>query len=907
MTATATSPHRLLQRHFAPTGRQVDHTVAWTRRDVEIIAPDGTAAFSQRQVEFPKSWSDQSATIVASKYFRGTLGTDEREHSLRQVLDRVVGTITHWGTEGGYFDAGEDEDIDFAADLRWLLLHQRVAFNSPVWFNIGVADVPQQASACFIVGVDDSMDAILEWIRTEGRVFRSGSGSGVNLSRIRGSMEPLRGGGTASGPVSFMAGADSSAGAIKSGGKTRRAAKMVLLDDDHPDIERFIWCKAIEERKARVLAGAGYDMGLDGDNTLQFQNANNSVRVSDAFMEAVVSDGDWDLIARTTGEVTSTVRARDLFRQIAEAAWECADPGVHFTTTIQNWHTCPATGPIRASNPCSEYMHVDNSACNLASINLLSYLAGDGVFDVAGFRATVRTLIVAQDILVGRADYPTRRIAETSTTHRQLGLGFTNLGAALMAQGIGYDTAEGRGFAGAVTALMTGAAYAMSVELAARIEPFAAFAANREAMLQVLDQHHQALRVLGKDDTFATAAGYIVDAAGEEWTAVSFDAPRAGVRNAQATAIAPTGTISFMMGASTTGIEPDFALVKYKRLVGGGTMQIVNDTVERALSRLGYTEPAAAAITEHIAQTGNIIGAPGLDPQHHPVFATSVGENYIDPQGHVTMLAAVQPFISGAISKTVNVPETATVDDIADVFLESWRLGLKSVAVYRDGSKLGQPLGTDETETSSDPHVCPETRRDREELPAARDGRTTSFQVLDAHGYLIANTYEDGRVGEIFLKASKQGSTLEGLLDAVSIAVSHGLQYGVPLRTYVEGFMAQRWDPAGRTDDNDIPFATSLIDYVARRLALDHLDPAERAQLGIYTIEERNAMLDAAYPPATTAETSPPAGTEQPAANSISRGYAVTHAPFCASCGTQMVPSGSCYCCPGCGSTSGCS
>ena len=928
-----------LRRHFTAEGTHPYDTVRWERSDASITnAVDGSVAFSQPDVEFPADWSPTAVNIVAQKYFRGTLGTPEREHSLRQVIDRVAGTITRWAHSDGYFESPREAET-FEAELSWLLAHQRVAFNSPVWFNIGVHGVPQQASACFILAVDDEMESILNWYVTEGRIFKGGSGAGVNLSALRASCEPLSGGGTASGPVSFMRGADASAGTIRSGGKTRRAAKMVLLDADHPDIEAFVWCKAREERKARALAAAGFDMDLDGVDSfsVQYQNANNSIRLSDGFMEAVDADGPWELHARTSGEVTSAMRARDLLGQIAQAAWECADPGVHFSTTINDWHTAPAHGPISASNPCSEYVHLDNSACNLASLNLLPFFsdradAGSGDFDIAGFRQAVRITFIAQDVLVSHADYPTELIGETSRSFRQLGLGFTNLGALLMAAGVPYDSPHARALAASLTALMCGEAYATSADLAERLEPFDGFEANAEAMCGVLRRHRDALggvespgHVVSSDSTAlgeSGAAGLAVMAeslrvaARARWDRAVSGCDAHGVRNAQATVIAPTGTISFMMDCDTTGIEPDLGLVKHKKLVGGGDLRIVNSTVPMALGRLGYSVGEIADIEGHILQTGHIAGAPHVSDAHRAVFACSIGDDAISPQGHIAMMAACQPFVSGAISKTVNLPESATAGDIEDLIVESWRLGLKAVAIYRDNCKVSQPLSVgpaaSATLASAEGATASATAAlggapmpARSRLPRSRQSRTFSFRVTDCHGYMTVGEYDDGRPGEIFLTVAKQGSTLAGIMDAFAISVSHGLQYGVPLRSYVEAFTNMRFEPAGLTDDPELRIATSIVDYIFRRLALQYLSFAQRSELGVLSVEERTdpplpGLEGASVETAIGAEPAP----DPPSLRTQAHGYA--DAPLCMTCGDRMVRAGSCFACRSCGATSGC-
>ncbi|MEZ5256836.1 MAG: vitamin B12-dependent ribonucleotide reductase [Ilumatobacteraceae bacterium] len=943
------APERLaigLGRHFTEPGRDPYEQVQWERRDARITNwKDGTVAFEQLGVEFPTTWSLNATNIVAQKYFRGTLGTTEREDSLRQVIDRVVETIATWGTEGGYF-ADEAEADTFRDELKSILVTQRAAFNSPVWFNIGVKGVPQQASACFILSVDDKMDSILNWYREEGVIFKGGSGAGINLSRIRSSKELLQGGGTASGPVSFMRGADASAGTIKSGGKTRRAAKMVILDVDHPDVEEFIWCKSREERKARVLRDAGFDMDLDGSDSfsIQYQNANNSVRVSDEFMEAVREDADWALKAVTTGETLTSVRARDLWRQLATAAWECADPGLQFDTTINKWHTAHATGRINGSNPCSEYMHLDDSACNLASINLLKYLDEDGNFDVQAFRHTVEVIFTAQEILVGRADYPTPSIGETSRNFRQLGIGYANLGAMLMALGLPYDSDAGRQWAAAVTALMTGHAYATSARTASRMGPFAGFADNEEHMLRVLRMHRDASGQL--DEGIVPAE--LVSAARSSWDAAVRDGEEFGVRNSQASVLAPTGTIGLMMDCDTTGIEPDLGLVKLKKLVGGGTMSIVNQTIPRALRKLGYTPAQIDDIIAYIDTEKSVLGAPHLAVEHLPVFACSMGDNVIHYEGHVRMMGAVQPFISGAISKTVNMPEDATVEDIEALHMLSWELGLKAVAIYRDNCKVAQPLSTAKKEPAAEPvaavEVVPQIVEKivekvvhapvREKLPRHRAARTFEFRVADCKGFATIGEYADGRPGEVFLTVSKQGSTMAGIMDAFAKTISYGLQYGVPLRAFVEAFTNMRFEPAGMTDDPDIRFASSIMDYLFRRLALNYLSYDERAELGIFSVDERlqptlpgveESIIEnhngsdfvsdpKSVPSVEEFATQMELGTAPAARRRIIRPAAGTprpvyksDAPMCMQCGVQMQRAGACHACPSCGSTSGCS
>ena len=897
-----------IQRHFSESGVDLYETVQWERREAKLTNfLDGSVSFQQSNIEFPAKWSANASNIVAQKYFRGALGEPGRESSLRQVIQRVTSTIRQWGEKDGYFiDAEEAES--FESELAWLLLHQRCAFNSPVWFNIGVEGVPQQASACFILSVDDDMDSILNWYAEEGRIFKGGSGAGVNLSRIRGSTEALRGGGDASGPVSFMRGADASAGTIKSGGKTRRAAKMVILDDDHPDVEEFIWCKALEERKARVLRDAGFDMDLDGADihSVQYQNANNSVRLSDEFMKAVEDNKDWELTARTDGSVISRQPARTLFRQIAEAAWECADPGIQFSSTINRWHTAPNAGPINASNPCSEYLHLDNSACNLASLNLLQFLdtEDDDRFDLEGFSHAVRIVFIAQDILVGNADYPTEPIAQTSRDFRQLGLGYTNLGAMLMALGLPYDSEQARAWTGAVTALMSGNAYATSVDLAQRVGAFAGYISNSKAMQQVLGSHREALQSVSK-----SAPRDLMAAAEKSWDDAVTGCQQHGIRNSQATVIAPTGTISFMMDCDTTGIEPDLGLIKFKKLVGGGDLTIVNNTVGRALRRLGYEAAQITDIENHLLDGGGSTNAPHLRESDLPVFACSMGDNVIHHEGHLRMMAAAQPFVSGAISKTVNLPESATVEQVEDLHLLAWKLGLKAVAIYRDNCKVGQPLSTVREEEDligeavNAAIVEAQSIPERKKLPRTRRSKTFSFRVADCHGYMTVGEYDDGRPGEMFLTVAKQGSTLAGIMDAFAISVSHGLQYGVPLRSYIEAFTNVRFEPAGITDDPELRIASSLVDYIFRRLALEYLSSEDRQQLGILSSEER---IEQHLPGLEEAMVETAIGAE-PIPDPPSSGSALlSDAPLCSTCGDQMIRAGTCYSCRSCGSTSGC-
>jgi ribonucleoside-diphosphate reductase alpha chain len=944
-----------IRRHFTTEGVHPYDQVRWERRDARITNfRDGSVAFEQLGVEVPESWSVNATNILAQKYFRGTLGTDERESSLRQVADRVADTLTAWGIKDGYFVDDEEARL-FNHELKFLIIHQKAAFNSPVWFNIGVEGVPQQGSACFILAVEDTMDSILNWYVEEGVIFKGGSGAGVNLSRIRSSKELLKGGGTASGPVSFMRGADASAGTIKSGGKTRRAAKMVMLDVDHPDVEDFVWCKAIEERKARVLRDAGFDMDLDGadSHSTQYQNANNSVRVTDEFMEAVVDGRDWNLTARTDGSVVRTVPARDLFRQIAHSAWECADPGMQYDTTINRWHTAANTERINGSNPCSEYMHLDNSACNLASMNLMTFLDDQDVFDVEGFKAAVSVVFTGMEIIVGNADYPTEKIAENTRAFRQLGIGYANLGALLMAEGLPYDSDAGRAWAGAITALLTGHAYATSARTAARMGPFAGFHENTEPMLNVLRMHQAEASRIDED----VVPPELLSAAQEAWDQAVELAEVYGVRNSQASVLAPTGTIGLLMDCDTTGVEPDLGLVKTKKLVGGGTMSIVNQTVPRALAKLGYGPEQIEDVVSYINEHMSIVGAPHLASEHLPVFACSMGDNTIHYSGHIRMMGAVQPFISGAISKTVNMPEDVSVEDVEQLHIDAWRLGLKAVAIYRDNCKVAQPLSTTKKEgVAADPseggdsapagseaeardreiaaHIAQleaalehERQRSsapvvvgavRERLPRKRNSKTFSFRVADCEGYVTVGEYEDGRPGEVFIKVSKQGSTLAGIMDAFSISLSLGLQHGVPLATFVRKFANMKFEPAGITDDPELRIATSLIDYISRRLALDFLSEEERSDLGILSTQERMqptlpGVEEMATPSVGLVEdglSDGSGGSAHAAGRSDVRPLARAEqldAPLCYNCGNTMQRAGSCYVCGSCGSTSGCS
>jgi ribonucleotide reductase alpha subunit len=1063
--ATAPAPRKgarlRIERVYTTPGVHPYDEVEWERRDVVMTNwRDGSVNFEQRGVEFPADWSVNAANIVTTKYFRGAVNTDARESSLRQLIDRVVMKYVGAGIDHGYF-ASDDDAIVFQHELTYMLLHQVFSFNSPVWFNVGTSS-PQQVSACFILAVDDTMDSILNWYREEGLIFKGGSGAGLNLSRIRSSKELLSSGGTASGPVSFMRGADASAGTIKSGGATRRAAKMVVLDVDHPDIEEFIDTKAREEDKIRTLRDAGFDMDLGGKDivSVQYQNANNSVRVTDEFMRAVENGTEFGLKARADGRVIETVDAKKLWTKLATAAWECADPGIQYDDTINDWHTNPETGRITASNPCftaetsvmtadgpvafkdlvgtevqvytrgedgrvvarrmhsirvtrrdaeivrvemhdgsvvrctpdhlfmlpdgsyqpaqelqhgqalashgsnyviesvqtdgredvydgtvddfhnflvvlndasestgvfvhncSEYMSLDNSSCNLASLNLMKFLRDDGTFEAKKFAKAVEVIITAMDISICFADFPTLPIAETTRAYRQLGIGYANLGALLMATGHAYDSDGGRALAGAITSLMTGTAYKRSAELAAIVGPYDGYARNAEPHKRVMRKHaaaNDAVRAVGADDA------RILHEATKAWQECLAVGEKNGYRNAQASVIAPTGTIGLMMDCDTTGLEPDLALVKFKKLVGGASMQIVNGTVPRALRALGYQEESVEAIVEHIAQHGHVIDAPGLKPEHYSVFDCAMGIRSIPPMGHVRMMAEIQPFTSGALSKTCNIPEESTVDDVADIYFQGWKLGLKALAIYRNNSKVGQPL-QDKKGSEKGEDVLVATRPVRKRLPKSRTGQTVSFSIAGAEGYMTANAYDDGTLGEVFIKMSKQGSTLAGVMDAFSVSISIALQYGVPLETYVAKFTNMRFDPAGMTDDADIRIAQSVMDYLFRRLALDFLPYDKRAELGIFTAEERAATVAAGYGSAPVVEDEVDVeGLAQgvPVETHASAAPATVHssmelieaqqgsaadAPLCMTCGVKMRPAGSCYVCESCGSTSGCS
>ncbi len=946
--ARTTEKGLVIERRFTTAGVHPYDELEWETRDALIGDPE-KPAFKQENVEFPKSWSQNATNIVAQKYFRGQLGSPERETSVKQMISRVADRITEVGREHGYFASDEDADA-FDDELTSILVNQKAAFNSPVWFNVGWKDPGQeQASACFILSVEDDMDSILSWNTKEGIIFKGGSGSGINLSKIRGSMEPLSKGGIASGPVSFMRGADSWAGAIKSGGGTRRAAKMVVLDVDHPDIEKFIWCKADEEKKAAALKAADFDMRLDSDAfaSVQFQNANNSVRVTDEFMRAVENDEDWDLIGRVDGKPVKTVKARELMDQIADAAWQCADPGIQYDTTINRWHTDPNTGPITASNPCSEYMSIDDSACNLASLNLMKFRNEDGSFNIDDFTHAVDIVFLAQEILVGFSSYPTEQITQNARAFRQLGLGYANLGALLMANGLPYDSDEGRALAGSITALMTGRGYKMSAEIAGAMGPYDGYELNREPHNQVMRMHQSAAYEIPDDLVEAP----LLHAARESWDEAVALGEQHGYRNAQATVLAPTGTISFLMDCDTTGIEPDFSLVKFKELVGGGQMKIVNRSVNLALETLGYSTSEIEQIDAYINEHNTIIGAPGLKDEHLPVFDVAVGERSISHTGHIDMMAAAQPFLSGAISKTVNLPEQATIHDIADAYMDGWRKGLKALAIYRDGSKTAQALKTDAGEKKSEPAEAtqlegapPEPQRTR--MPQERESITHKFRIGMQEGYITAGKYPDGSVGEIFLTdIGKEGSTIKGLMNAFATAISIGLQYGVPLEVFVNKFSYVRFEPEGITTNPEIPFAKSMPDYIMRWLASRFIEDTDYLEnLGILT-EEVRAKKEAqqAFPiddtngtnghsngegngnGAVNGEAKAANGSAEPRAETKPEAKPATAAltdtppvvpakmspdlelgPACDQCGGMMQRTGSCYTCSSCGNNTGC-
>ena len=886
-----------LQRRFSRPGVHPYDELEWELRDAVITNERGEITFEQRNVEVPKGWSQLATNVVAQKYFRGPLSTPEREHSVRQLIDRVVGAAVRWGRAGGYFAAEEDARV-FEAELTAMLVRQVVSFNSPVWFNCGIEERPQ-VSACFINSVNDTMDSILSLAKTEGMLFKFGSGTGSNLSTIRSSREQLAGGGTASGPVSFMKGYDAFAGVIKSGGKTRRAAKMVILNADHPDVAAFISSKADEEKKAWALIDAGYsgEFNVPGGayDSVFFQNANHSVRVTDDFMRAALNDGEWQTYAVTTGKPMDTYRARDLMGEMAEAAWVCGDPGIQFHTTINSWHTCPNTAPIQASNPCSEYMFLDDTACNLASLNLMKFRRPDGEFDVESFRHAVEVIVTAMEIWVDNASYPTPRIAENSHEYRPLGLGYANLGALLMARGLPYDSDEGRAYGAAITATMCGQAYATSAKVAAKLGPFPGFSRNREPFLTVMRKHQS--HAEGIDAKHVPAE--LSAAARRSWADALALGQQHGYRNAQATVLAPTGTIAFMMDCDTTGIEPDLALVKYKKLVGGGNFKIVNNTVPLALKKLGYERDEIQAIVDWVNEHDTIEGAPGLAEEHLPVFDCAFkprnGERSIHYMGHVKMMAAAQPFLSGAISKTVNMPSDTTVEEIERTYVEAWKLGLKSIAIYRDGCKRTQPMGTGAATEAEAKGLAVAGQPRRQKLPDTRESVTHKFSVGGHEGYITVGQYEDGSPGEIFITLGKAGSTLAGFADSFATAISFALQHGVELRFLVEKFTHVRFEPSGFTGNQKIPLAKSIVDYVFRWLALRYLPEESRP----------------AAPVAATngTELEPLEAARSGSLDERERAVFVAQAdaPPCHDCGAIMVRNGACYACVNCGATSGCS
>ena len=911
-------------RYFTPAGSHAFDLVEWERRTAAITGEKGQVIFEQKDVEVPRSWSQLAINVVAQKYFRGGLGTPERETSVRQLIDRVVETLAGWGREGGYFASEEDAE-NWSEELRYLLVTQQASFNSPVWFNIGVPGRAQQGSACFINSVEDSMESILELVKTEGMLFKFGSGTGTNLSVLRSSKEQLSGGGTASGPVSFMKGYDSFAGSIKSGGTTRRAAKMVILNADHPDILEFIRCKAEEEKKAWALIEAGYNVGFNvtggAYDSVQFQNANNSVRVSDEFMRAVDGDKKWETKAVVDGRVIDTYKARDLWREIAEATWICGDPGLQFDTTIQDWNVVPNTGRINATNPCSEFVFLDDTACNLLSLNLMKFQTDEGRFDVEQFRRAVDICFTGQEIIVSKASYPTPAIAKNSEALRPLGLGYANLGALLMSMGLAYDSEEGGRFAGAITAIMTGRAFAQSARMAQVKGPFSEFAKNREPMLRVMEKHRQAAHQLSTSPESAE----VVDAARETWDEAVKLGRAHGYRNAQATVLAPTGTIGLMMDCDTTGIEPDLALVKYKKLVGGGLLKIVNTTVPAALRKLGYDEKSVKEIVEYIDENDTIEGAPHLMEEHLKVFDCAFkpvnGSRSIAPMGHVRMMAAVQPFISGSMSKTVNLPTDATAEDIQQTYMESWKLGLKCIAIYRDGCKRSQPLSTslDKEKKAAAPAEV-EYRAMRRKLPDERKAVTHKFDIQGHEGYLTVGLFDDGTPGELFVTMAKEGSTISGLMDAFATQTSYALQFGVPLKFMVDKFSHMRFEPSGFTKNKEIPIAKSIVDYIFRWMASHFLPLEEQDEAGVIRRDPAPAEPAAPTAPPRVADNARPAASPtelkviaHPTTNGNGGSsfqkiaFVNTDAPACPDCGAITVRSGSCYKCLNCGATTGCS
>lgn len=891
-----------IKRYFTKEGIHPYDEIEWEKRDAKITSVKGEVIFEQKGVEAPKFWSQTATDIVAEKYFKGHIGKLGREKSVREIIDRVADTISKWGAESGYFEASKDAVI-FNEELKWLLVNQAGSFNSPVWFNVGVEKKPQ-CSACFILSIEDSKESIAEWYRTEMFIFSGGSGAGINLSSLRSSKEDITNRGKSSGPVSFMKGADAIAGTIKSGGKTRRAAKMVILNADHPDIRQFVLSKWKEEEKAKALISLGYDDAIDGDvySNIFFQNANNSVRATDEFMNAVAGDGEWGLKAVRTGETVEKVKARDLMKLIAEAAWHCADPGIQFDTTINKWHTAPNTGRINGSNPCSEYMHLDDSACNLASLNLLKFLRtaplsekrSSKEFDIEAYKKAVHIFIIAQDILVDNSSYPTPKIEQNAHDFRELGLGYTNLGAVLLELGLPYDSDEARAHAAAITSVLTGEAYSASIEISKIKCPFAGYHKNREAMLRVLHMHGDEARKINKD----IIPKYLWQAAQTPWQTAYDGGKEYGVRNSQATVLAPTGTISFMMDATTTGIEPAFSLVAYKKMVGGGFLKMVNTSVEPALKNLGYSENQIKEIMDFVFTHDSIEGAPHLQEKDLAVFDCAVnapgGKRAIHYLGHVRMMAAAQPFISGAISKTVNLPENVMVEDVMNAYLDAWKMGLKAIAIYRDKSKGSQPLSTAATKHSHknlgvDLSTEALAKAERRKLPANVKSLRHKFSIAGHEGYIHCGMYEDGRLGEVFIRVAKEGSTISGLLDAIGVLMSVALQSGVPVETIIRKFVHSRFEPAGYTDNPDIPLAKSILDYIGKFLAINFLSPEDQAVLGIY----RHTTTEASTMPTTQLK-------EQPKLSVPS----FSDAPPCR-CGSIMIRTGSCYTCPSCGENLG--
>lgn len=887
-----------VERHFTRTGKHPFDEVEWEIRTAEIKDfTTGKVAFKQEDLEFPQFWSQRATDIVASKYFRGHIGTPRREYSVKQLIGRIVDTLSGWGAKMQYFASKEDAQA-FNHELTHLLLHQMAAFNSPVQFNVGIKKNPQ-CSACFINSVEDNMASIMKLAKTEATIFKGGSGSGVNLSKVRASCEPLAVGGFASGPVSFMRGYDSFAGAIKSGGATRRAAKMVILNADHPDIKEYIWCKALEEKKAHGLIGLGYDDSIDGEayRSVQFQNANNSVSLTDEFMKAVLKDGEWKTRKVTTGETVETLKAQEMMNWIAEAAWICGDPGLQFSTTLNDWHTCPNAGPINASNPCSEYVFLDNSACNLSSMNLMKFLKENGQFDVEGFKNAVRILIIAQEIIVDNSSYPTPEIKKISHEYRTLGLGYANLGALLMASGLPYDSDRARSMAAVITALMTGQAYVTSAEVASRMGPFKGFEKNRIPTMRVIHKHREALSEIDS----AMVPMELLHAAMEAWDEAIVEGSRHGYRNAQVTLLAPTGTIAFMMDCDTTGVEPDFSLIKIKKLVGGGTLKIVNLTITRALEKLGYEKEERRDILKHVEAKETIEGAPRFKEEHLPVFdcadRVAGGTRFIEALGHIKMCGAIQPFLSGAISKTINLPNEATVEEIKEAYIQGWKYGMKSVSIYRDGCKLVQPL-------SNKNRPVADTGPQRRNMPKDHPAMQHEFKIKGFKGFLTMGLYpEDNKLGEIFLNFTKQGSTLQGLAMAWAVAISMGLQRGVPLEDYVRMFSHMSFEPAGFTDNEQIPFATSVPDYIVRYLATRYLSSEVQEALGIHNVKPNGSMQDGVQ--VSFSEQSRKPETHSATERLLQESSRQSHT--CLVCGNLMQRNGNCHVCTICGSTSGCS